>query len=76
MSKIRLEYQTLRNQRLTAFNQLFSWTSDGLSKCLINNMIGSQDHLGVSAASRVQHDIIQRLLETNPFQINQLPNQP
>ena len=41
-------------QSLTAFHQLFSWTSAGLSKCLMNKMIGSQGQLTVWAVPRVK----------------------
>ena len=34
-------------QRLKAFYQLFSWTSDGFSKCLIDKMIGLQGYLTI-----------------------------
>ena len=75
LRKISLHYQTVIDQRLTAFHQLFSWTSVGLSKCLIDKMIGSQGHLNVSEVPVVQHDIIQRLFETNSSQMNQFPKQ-
>ena len=49
LSKISLHYQNVIDQRLTVFHQLFSWTSVGPSKCPIDKMIGSQDHLRVLA---------------------------
>ena len=45
LSKISLHYETVIYHRLTVFHQLFSQTSVGPSKCPINKMIGSQDHL-------------------------------
>ena len=44
-STISLHYQMVIDQKLTVFHQLFSWTSVGLSKCSIDKMIDSQDHL-------------------------------
>ena len=43
--KISLHYQTVIDQRLTVFHRLFSCTSVGPLKCLINKMIGSEVHL-------------------------------
>ena len=45
LSTISLHYQMVIDQRLTVFQQLFSWTSVGLSKCSIDKMIDSQDRL-------------------------------
>ena len=47
LSKISLHYQTVIDHRLTVFQQLFSWTCVGLSKCPIDKMIGLQGHLTV-----------------------------
>ena len=47
LSKISVHYQTVIDQRLTVFHQLFSWTLVGPSKCPINKMNGSQNHLRV-----------------------------
>ena len=64
LSKFSLRYQTVIDQGLTVFHQLFSWTSAGPSKCLIAKMIGSQGHLWVLAYPQVQHYIIQRLFRS------------
>ena len=53
LSKIRLHYQTVTDQRLTVFHQLFSWTSVGPSRWPINKMIGLQGHLAVWGVPRV-----------------------
>ena len=63
LSKISLHYQTVIDQKLTVFHQLFSWTSVGPSKCPIDKMIGSQGHPRVWGYPRVQHYIIQRLFQ-------------
>ena len=63
LSKISLHYVTAPPSQLTVFHQLFSWTSVGLSKCLIDKMIGSQGRLNVWAVLRVQYDIIQKLFQ-------------
>ena len=47
LSKISLRYQTVIDQSLTVFHQLFSWTSVRPSKCLIDEMIGSQGSLAI-----------------------------
>ena len=47
--KVSLHYQTVIDQSLTILYQLFSWNSVGSSKCPIDKMIGSQDHLTVWA---------------------------
>ena len=47
LSKISLHYQTVIDQRITLFNQLFSCTSVGPSKYPIDKMISSQGHLTV-----------------------------
>ena len=47
LSKISLHYQTVIDNRLTVIHQLFSLTSVGPSKCLIEKMIDSQDHITV-----------------------------
>ena len=49
LSKISLHYQTVIDQRLTVFHQLFSWTSVEPSTCPIDKMIGLQEHLRVWA---------------------------
>ena len=64
LSKTSLHYQTVIDQRLTVFNQLFSLTSVGPSKCPINKMIGSQGHLRVWAYPRLQHYIIQKFFQS------------
>ena len=46
-SKINLHYQIVIDQRLKVFHQLFNWTSVGLSKYLIDTVIGSQGDLTV-----------------------------
>ena len=46
---ISLHYQTVVDERLTVFHQLFSWTSVGPSKYLIDKMIGPQSQLRVWA---------------------------
>ena len=48
-SKVSQHYQTVINQRLTVFLQLFSLTSVAPSKCFIDKMIGLQGHLNVWA---------------------------
>ena len=53
LCKINLHYQTVIIQRLTVSQQLFTWTSGGLSKCPIDKMIGLKGHLTVSRVSRV-----------------------
>ena len=62
------------DQRLRAFHQLFSWTLVGLSECPIDKIISSEGHLNDSEVHVLEHDIIQWLLETNSFQMNQFPN--
>ena len=62
--KLACFFKWFSNQRLEAFCQLISWTSVGPSKCLINKMIGLQDHLRVWAYPWVQHYIIQRLFQS------------
>ena len=64
LSKISLRYQTVIDQRLTVFQQLFRWTSVGLSKCPIDKMIGLQGNMTVWAYPQVQHYIIQSLFQT------------
>ena len=48
LNKISLHYQNVIDDSLTVFNQLFSCTSVGPSKCQIDKMINSQGHLRVS----------------------------
>ena len=43
-------YKLFVDHKLAATQQLFSWTSAGLSKCQIDEVIGSQDHMTVLAA--------------------------
>ena len=45
--KISLYYQTVTDQRLTAFHQLFTWASAGPSKCPIDKMISLQGYLTI-----------------------------
>ena len=47
LSKTSLHYQTVIDQRLTVFHQLFSWTPVGPSKCPFEKIIGSEGHLTV-----------------------------
>ena len=53
LSKISLHYQTVIDQRLTVFYQLFSWTLVGSSKFQIDKMVGSQENLTLWAVPRV-----------------------
>ena len=57
-------FKLFLNQSLEAFCQLFSWTSVGLSGCLIDQMIRSQGNLRVWVYPRVQHYIIQKLCQS------------
>ena len=57
-------FKLFLNQRLEAFCQLFSWTSVGLSGCLIDQMIRSQSNLRVWVYPGVQHYIIQKLCQS------------
>ena len=52
-SKITQHYQTLIDQRITVFHQLFSWSSVGPSKSGTDEMIGLQHHLTVWGVSWV-----------------------
>ena len=76
LSKISLHYQSAIYHWLTVFHQLFSWTSAELSKWAIDKMIGSQGHLNVWAVPGEQYDIIQKLLQSKSFEMDQFPNQP
>ena len=46
-SKISLHYQSMIDQRLTLFHQLFSWTSVGPPKFPIDKIVSLQGHLTV-----------------------------
>ena len=70
LSKINLHYQTLIDQKLTVFHQLFSWTSVVLSICPIDKMIGSKGHLTLWAVPWLPCVLVDNSFTENFLQIN------
>ena len=70
LSRISLHYQTVIDQKLTTFHQLFSWTLVGLSKCPIDKIIGSQGHLNVSPFPWVPCVQAKNCMTENVFPMN------
>ena len=72
LSQISLRYQTVIDQRLTVFHQLFSWTSVEPWKCPIDKMIGSQGCLTVSGVPwlprvKAENSFTETFWHTNKF---------
>ena len=74
LRKMSLHYETANDQRLTAFHQLFSWTSAGPSKCPIDKMIGSQGHLTVWRVPWLPYVQAKSSITENIFQMNNFSN--
>ena len=74
LRKISVHYQTLIDQRLPVFYQLFRWTSVGPSKCLINKMIGSQDNLTVWAVPWIPYLLAENFFTDIFLQMNKFLN--
>ena len=74
LTKISLHYQTVLDQRLTAFHQVFSWTSARPSKCPIHKMIGLQGHLTVWILPWLSYLQAKSSITENIFQMNNFSN--